>query len=136
VEIEDTKLADNNGDYMYKYSSGELVLLTPAEMDVHPNKLAREINATKNLAIDAIVQAQKWGTLVKAEFSYRNLSKNLTLAQKKQLVVENASTIALLDSGSLSTAKAEIEATVADGILITEYDKAALIAKIDEYLGE
>ena len=66
----------------------------------------------------------------------RNMAKSLTTAQVKT-VVETYSTIqALLASGSIATAKVEIEAVTPDGTLITQADKDAILAEVNAYLGQ
>lgn len=77
-----------------------------------------------------------FGNRMIALIGARNVSKNLTTAQVKQ-VVESYSTIqSLLSSGSLLTAKAEIEAITPDGTLITQADKDAILGELNAYLGQ
>jgi hypothetical protein len=64
----------------------------------------------------------------------RNAPKNLSTAQVKQIVSTYSSIQALLQSGSLNSAKEEIQAVEADGILVTNEDKTALVAEIDKCL--
>jgi hypothetical protein len=64
----------------------------------------------------------------------RNASKGLTTTQVKQIVSTYAPIQGLLQSGSLNSAKEEIQAVVADGVLVTEGDKTALVAEIDQCL--
>lgn len=61
----------------------------------------------------------------------RNAQKKLTTAQVKQMVAQYASTIDLLNTGSLVSAQEEIVAVQPDGVLVTEADKSALIAHIN-----
>lgn len=64
----------------------------------------------------------------------RNASKGLTTAQVKQIVATYAPIQGLLQTGSLNSAKEEIQAVTADGTLVTNADKTALIAEIDKCL--
>lgn len=61
----------------------------------------------------------------------RNAPKALSTAQVKSLVAATASMKALLDTGSLNSAQEEIAAFTADGVIITEADKTALIQHIN-----
>jgi hypothetical protein len=76
-------------------------------------------------------KAQVCGRSAMALLLVRNASKNLSTAQVKTMVANYASVKQLLESGSLTSAQEEISAVVADGVLITEADKSALIAHIN-----
>jgi len=82
-------------------------------------------------AMGQAVKAQDCGRSTMAYMLVRNAPKALTTTQVKQLVSTYSGVKGLLESGSLTTAKEEIQAVVADGVLVTEADKAALIAHID-----
>lgn len=75
------------------------------------------------------------GERVMALMLVRNQPKGLSSAQVKQLVQGYSEIKSLLESGSLVSAKEEIQAVVADGILVTEADKAALSQELDKCLG-
>jgi len=82
----------------------------------------------------AIAYAQKLmacGNKVLAYMLVRNQPKLLTTTQVDQLVQTYAPIKGLLETGSLNTAKEKIAAVVADGVVVTESDKAALISEID-----
>lgn len=65
---------------------------------------------------------------------YRNALKvGLTEDQIKTMVSTYSSIKALLETGSLNTAKTEIQGLVPDNVLVTDTDKARLIAKINEF---
>lgn len=85
-----------------------------------------------NDGIATALAAQDCGRVVKALMVVRNASKTLTAGQKKQIIQDYSTIIGLLDSGSLTTAKEEIDNTTPDGVRITAGDIAALSAKIDE----
>jgi hypothetical protein len=94
--------------------------------------------AQKKAMEDAITQAKKQmacGQEVIALMSVRNVPKSLNQAQMESLVSTYSLAKSLLESGALETAKANIQGQTADGTIVTEDDKAALIAKIDECLG-
>lgn len=98
-------------------------------------KAAYEVQKSQKDQLEgAMVQAAKAQNCGRSTMAYmlvRNAPKNLSTAQVKSLVSTYAAIKGLLESGSLVTAKEEIAAVVADGILVTEADKAALIAYID-----
>lgn len=82
----------------------------------------------------AIAYAQKLmacGNKVVAYMLVRNQPKALTTSQVDTLVQTYAPIKSLLETGSLTTAKEKIAAVVADGVVVTESDKTALIAEID-----
>lgn len=66
----------------------------------------------------------------------RNASKGLTKPQVKQMVQAYQPIMALLQSASGATARDEILAVNADGLLVTEADKTALVLEIDKCLGQ
>lgn len=69
------------------------------------------------------------GERVIALLVVRNQPKNLTPQQVAQMNSVYAPIKGLLETASLVTAKSYIEATVADGVLITEADKVALASE-------
>lgn len=84
-----------------------------------------------------IAMAQKLracGERVMALMLVRNQPKGLSTAQVKALVNAYAPIKSLLESGSLLSAKEEILAVEADGVLVTAGDKTALSAEIDKCL--
>jgi hypothetical protein len=95
-------------------------------------------NAQKQ-ALEAGIQfalrLQDCGKRVMALVLVRNQPKGLTPGQVKQMVSAYANIKQLLESGSLVSAKEEIQAVVADGVLVTTADKAALTQEIDKCLG-
>ena len=90
---------------------------------------------TEKEALDGILNSQYFGRLLVAHLAIRNKAKGLSVGQKKQLAQSISLIQQLLLAGSIDTAKAEIEALVADGTLITVGDKSALLALVDEHLG-
>jgi hypothetical protein len=94
--------------------------------------------AAKNQFEAGINQAQMLqvcGRRVMGLMLVRNKQKNLTTSQVKSVVKTYADISDLLESGSLVSAKEEVHAATADGVLVTEEDKAALLSEIDKCLG-
>lgn len=85
--------------------------------------------------IQFAIGLQDCGKRVMALLLVRNQPKGLTPAEVKQMVAGYASIKQLLESGSLVSAKEEIQGVVADGRLVTTADKAALTQEIDKCLG-
>lgn len=86
----------------------------------------------------AIAYAQKLmacGQRVIAYMLVRNQPKQLSTAQVDLLVQTYAPIKSLLETGSLTTAAEKIEAVIADGVVITESDKTALINEINSCKG-
>lgn len=83
----------------------------------------------------ALAQARMdHGSKVISFMVYRNsLKLDLTQDQVSAMVSTYATIKALLETGSLNTAKTAIEALTVDGTIITELDKSKLISKIEEY---
>lgn len=74
------------------------------------------------------------GKRVVALLNLRNEPKNLTGEQIGQMVTTFASIKGLLETGSLKTAKFLIGQVVADGTIVTDADKTALIAELDKWI--
>lgn len=85
----------------------------------------------KEAAISYAQKLMACGNKVVAYMLVRNQPKALTTAQVDTLVQTYAPIKSLLETGSLTTAKEKIAAVVADGVVVTEADKTALIAEID-----
>jgi hypothetical protein len=87
-----------------------------------------------NGAIRKATFLRECGGRVMSLMLVRNQPKQLTTVQVKDLVATYASIKGLLESGSLVSAKEEIQAVAADGVLVTEADKEALSKEIDSCL--
>ena len=102
-------------------------------------KAQKEAEQAAKLAMEnALIQAKKameCGKNIQALLLVRNSPKQLTTAQVKEMVSIYAPIKQLLDTGSLVSAKEEILSVTADGILVTEADKVALVAEIDKCTG-
>lgn len=138
---------------------GEYVIYTP-ELEIYCTKvigyhkktlksirqsqaLLTEYNAQKALKEASELQEQKLqekiklidaGKRVIALLNLRNESKNLTGEQISQMVNTFSSIKGLLETGSLKTSKFLISQVVADGTIVTEGDKTALIAELDKWI--
>ena len=93
---------------------------------------AEEIKAAQDAALASALKAMDCGKSAQAAMLVRNAAKNLTTAQVKQIVAAYAPIKGLLDTGSLQSAIEEIQAIQADGVLVTEADKEAIIAHINQ----
>ena len=118
--------------YNQKTTGRKIVVVDEVKKAAHDAEQAQKIAMDNAMA--AAKMAMQCGEDVKALLIVRNASKGLLPAQIKQMVSTYSEIDALLSSGSLNTAKAEIEAVTADGTIITNDDKAALVAKINECL--
>lgn len=88
----------------------------------------------ENSLASAMAKAQRameCGKSAQALLLVRNSLKNLTTAAVKALVAAYAPIKQLLDTGSLQSSIEEIQAVQADGVLITNDDKTALVNHIN-----
>lgn len=77
----------------------------------------------------------EFGKRVLAIVSVRNDAKSLQPADVLSLSNTYAPIQALLLNGSIATAKAQVEAIVPDGVLVTQADLDAILAEMNAYLG-
>ena len=116
----------------YSKKLAKSIALDSIKLSVYQSEQATK--ATLQAKEAAISYAQKLmacGNKVLAYMLVRNQPKLLTTMQVDQLVQTYAPIKGLLETGSLVTAKEKIQAVVADGVVVTEADKVALIAEID-----
>jgi hypothetical protein len=106
----------------------------PTKMATYEAQVAAE--KAQSDAIAQAKQAMACGEDVIALLLVLNVPKGLTTAQIKQVNQTYADIKDLLETGSLVSAREEIQAVTPDGTLVTEADKIALTAKIDECLGQ
>lgn len=92
---------------------------------------AKSAKIAKEAAVVFALKAMNCGKRTIATLLVQNASKGLTKRQIKQMNKAYRDIKELLETGSLDSAKEEIEAVVADGTLVTEADKTALIAELD-----
>lgn len=96
-----------------------------------------EVKLQKDLLENPVRQAmmnQDCGKKIVALMSVRNKSRNVSNQNKKLLLQTYSSIISMLNAGSLDLVKEEMLLVEPDGSLITNEDKDALIAKINECL--
>lgn len=123
--------------YCSKFLSYDKKLIKSIALDavkLSAYQVEQTTKATLQAKEAAISYAQKLmacGNKVVAYMLVRNQPKALTTTQVDQLVQTYAPIKSLLETGSLNTAKEKIAAVVADGVVVTESDKAALISEID-----
>lgn len=109
---------------------GKKLVNDQARIDAH-----NQAQVQKAQQAQAIAQAKKsmnCGKDVVALLMVRSAQKGLSVGQRKQILQNYSGIKELLDVGNLGQAKTEMQAATVDGTLVTEDDKAALIAKIDE----
>jgi hypothetical protein len=101
---------------------------------------AQELEKSQAVALDASIQVFlkriDCGRRVIALMAVRNVPKNLNTIQVAQMANTYASIKGLLETASLNTAKAAIQAVVPDGVLVTADDQTALVAEVDKCLAE
>lgn len=102
-------------------------------------KAAYESSKATNDATEAGIQTAikriNHGKRIIALLLVRNSPKGLNKGQIKQMNATYAEIKGLLETGSLETAKDEINAITPDGTIVTEADKTALVAEINKFLG-
>jgi hypothetical protein len=91
--------------------------------------------AAQDMAISEKMANMHFGQKVLALIAVRNDAKSLQPADIVSLTTAYATIQSLLLSGSIATAKAQIEAITPDGTLVTQADKDSILAAINDYLG-
>lgn len=104
--------------------------LVVSEAKKAAREAAEALKAQQEAAMESALKAMDCGKSAQAMMLVRNAAKNLTTEQVKQIVSTYAPIKALLDTGSLQSAVEEIAKIQADGVLVTEEDKSAIIAHI------
>ncbi len=119
----------------YHQKDQAVFVLDQAKLDAHnAQELLKAQEAEKESNIQIFLKRIDCGKRVIALMAVRNVPKNLNTAQVAQMAATYASIKGLLETASLNTAKAAIQAVVPDGILVTDDDKVALVAEIDKCL--
>jgi hypothetical protein len=106
--------------------------LVESESKKAAREAAAAIKAAQDAALASAMKAMDCGKSAQAAMLVRNAAKNLTTTQVKQIVAAYAPIKGLLDTGSLQSSIEEIQAIQADGVLVTEADKEAIIAHINQ----
>lgn len=116
-----------------KVGSKKLIIDTAAWESLKQQKAQQaQAQAIKN----QVKNLRECLTAVMDTLVIRNASKGLTKPQVKQMVNTYQPIMALLQSASGATAREEILAVNADGVMVTEADKLALVSEIDKCLGQ
>jgi hypothetical protein len=108
---------------------GKKIINSGPKRDIYLAIKAAE--AQLQAAMEQARKSQACGKDTMAYLLVRNAQKQLSTSQVKQLVETYSTIKSLLESGSLTTAKEEISAVTADGVIVTEADKVALNTFID-----
>jgi hypothetical protein len=123
------KNLDSLESYCTKHVPEHIGIDQAAKDTYDANKAASDALAS---AMNLAKKAMTCGDDVIALMGVLNMSKGLNRGQMKSLVSDYSEIKSLLESGALETAKEEIADKVADGVLLLEADKTALIAKLNE----
>lgn len=110
--------------------NGDGTLKCPPEIDAARVAIADAEDADVQAMVDAS-KAIECGLKVKSRMLVQNASKSLTDTQKINILSTYSTIDALLSAGSLVTARVEILAVTADGVMIVDADKTALVAELD-----
>ena len=92
---------------------------------------AKALKDTDDIAMNLALKSMNCGRRVKARMLVKNAVKGLNNGQKKQIVTLYKDIQSLLEAGSLDAAKADIQAVIPDGLLITAGDITALVDELD-----
>lgn len=132
--FEQTKIKNLNllEVYCVQPDGKKLVIDSAAIASYQAQQIAQ---AEQSVALAYAKKLRECGEGVMDLLLVRNSTKNLTKGQIKQMVSSFASIKGLLETGSLNSAKEEIEAVTPDGTLVTAEDKNALISAINACLG-
>jgi hypothetical protein len=120
-----------DAEYTKTYCTKAYANLVVDEAAFSAHKAGKAQQATLNAGIAQAEKSQECGRKTIAYLLVRNAPKGLTTAQVKQLHATYSGIQLLLTGGSLVSAKEEIAAVAADGVLVTEADKVALSSFID-----
>lgn len=120
--------------YCVKLAGKKIVL---DESGFNAYKAQRQLIQQQAAALLAAKKLRECGQGVMDLVLVRNAAKQpaLTTIQVKQVVATYAAIKGLLETGSLNSAKEEVQAIQPDGTLVTVADKSAVISAIDSCLG-
>lgn len=113
-----------------KKLSGAKVLVENASMKA-TYEAAKAAKDAKDAAIKMAKKAIDCGKQVIAMLVVQNASKGLDTTQIKAMNATYSTIKDLLETGSLTSAREEILAATADGVLVTDTDKTVLVAELD-----
>lgn len=89
----------------------------------------------KRFAIRTMLMDMNFGREMIAYVGVLNGAKELSTEQIAQIAQMYAPIMNLLMAGALRTARSLIEQIVPDGIIVTDEDKALLLADLNDYIG-
>lgn len=104
-----------------------LVLDATKDSEYQAIKQAKNVEAVKEQAIQAKLKDIEKGKRIIAMMRANSDAKNLTKQQKKALINSTKEIIEALNIGSLDVAKDLVQAIVADGVIILESEKQAIL---------
>lgn len=124
-----------NYDQLEVYCAVEVMKVDGKKLVESPEKKAAyeakiQAEKAKEEALALVAKARKCGSSAIDLMVLRNAQKGLSVEQKKQMAKSTSDIINLLQVGSLDAAIEEIEASVADGVIITAQDKVEVVNAI------
>lgn len=144
IEGEEAKMVYEDGQkeiYCSKFlrynlkDSGEKIVAIDEDLKASYEAQKAQEKALQD-ALKIAGQRMECGKDVMKIYFVRNAQKTpaLTIAQVTQAMTQFSGIKGLLEAGALESARTAIEATEADGTLVTASDKAALVSKINSCL--
>ena len=121
----------------YEIVNDEIVghrVVLPAQATYEVLDVSEEVEFRKN--VEVMMKAMDLGKYIIAGFSVRNMAKNLTKGQIKQLSQDLAPLQSLALSGSIDTLRTELENYIPDGILVTQSDLDWSVSEINRVIGQ
>lgn len=130
------RVADNSEVYCTRFigfeqkaSGNKIVAENAAKKSAF--EASEVVRKAKESAIAMATKAINCGKRVIAMLVVQNASKGLDTTQIKAMNASYSTIKDLLETGSLTSAREEILAATADGVLVTETDKTVLVAELD-----
>lgn len=115
--------------------TGQKIVIEDADKKAaYETKIAQD--EAQKAALAKALQAMNAGREIIAKMAIRNVQKGLTAEQVAQFLDSFKDVKGMLETGSLTTAKAAINAITPDGVVTTESDKEFLITEINAFLGQ
>lgn len=119
----------------YEQKTIKSIAIDQAKLSAYQTQKAiEEIAKQKENGIQFALKRIECGKRVIGLLVLRNSAKTLTTANVAQINQTYAPIKGLIDTGSLSTAKEQMELIIPDGMLITSEDKTDLLAEINKCL--
>ena len=102
----------------------------PSNFSIEQKDISAEL--AEQALEQAIEQKIKCGESAVKYIAKNNVKKQLTKAQRKQMIKSYADILDQLKAGAVDLAKEDIQAVSADGIIVTEQDKTDIVNFITE----